>query len=87
MFGNTFSFDTYKFNVYNLVPKKLTKDELLEKAQSDAQNYIDNEVLPNTKNGKILNSNLVIDYEDEEKVSIRVIYELTEEVGYFKERN
>ena len=87
LFGNTFSFDTYKFNIYNLVPKKLTKDEILEKAQSDAQNYIDNEVLPNIKNGKILNSNLVIDYEDEEKVSIRVIYELTEEVGYFKERN
>ena len=26
-------------------------------------------------------------YEDNEKISVRVVYDLTEEVGYFRERN
>ena len=86
-FGNTLSFDIYKFNIYNLVDRLRSRDEILQVAQSDAENYINNEVLPKTRNGKIINSNLIIDYEDNEKISVRIVYELTEEVGYFRERN
>ena len=86
-FGNTLSFDIYKFNIYNLVDRLRSRDEIFQVAQSDAENYINNEVLPKTRNGKIINSNLIIDYEDNEKISVRIVYELTEEVGYFRERN
>ena len=86
-FGNTLSFDIYKFNIYNLVDKLRSRDEILQVAQSDAENYINNEVITKTRNGKIINSNLIIDYEDNEKISVRIVYELTEEVGYFRERN
>ncbi len=86
-FGNTLSFDIYKFNIYNLVDRVRSKEEILQIAQKDSEDYINNEVLPNTRNGQIINSNLIIDYEDNEKISVRVVYELTEEVGYFRERN
>ena len=84
LFGNEISFNFYKFNIYDLVEKQ---DEIIEKAKLDAQDYINNEVLPKTRNAKINNSEVFIDYEDEEKVSLRVVYNITEEIGYFRERN
>lgn len=86
-FGNTISFSLYKFNIYNLVEKQITKEEIIEKAKLDAQDYINNEVLPKTRNAKINGSDVIIDYEDEEKISLRVVYSITEEIGYFRERN
>ena len=87
LFGNEISFNFYKFNIYDLVEKQVSKDEIIEKAKLDAQDYINNEVLPKTRNAKINNSEVFIDYEDEEKVSLRVVYNITEEIGYFRERN
>ena len=80
-------FRYYKFNLYNLVDKQITKEEILQKAQKDADEYINDKVLPNIKNGRINGSEVIIDYEDEEKISLRVVYHITEEVGYFRERN
>jgi len=87
LFENEISFNFYKFNIYDLVEKQVSKDEIIEKAKLDAQDYINNEVLPKTRNAKINNSEVFIDYEDEEKVSLRVVYNITEEIGYFRERN
>ena len=64
----------------------LTKDEILEQANKDCEDYINSEVLPSTKNGKVLDKNLVIEYEDENKISIRFEINVLEEVGYFRER-
>lgn len=87
VFGNKVSFCLYKFNIYNLIEKQITKEEILEKAKSDSEEYINNEIMPNIRNGKINETEIVVDYEDDEKISLRVIYKITEEVGYFRERN
>lgn len=87
LFGNEVSFNFYKFNIYDLVEKQISKDEIIQKAKKDADDYINNEVLPKTRNAKINGSEVFIDYEDEEKVSLRVVYSITEEIGYFRERN
>jgi len=87
LFENEISFNFYKFNIYDLVEKQVSKDEIIEKAKLDAQDYINNEVLPKTRNAKINNSEVFIDYEDEEKVSLLVVYNISEEIGYFRERN
>ena len=62
------------------------QDEILEQANKDCEDYINNEVLPNTKNGKVLDKNLLIEYEDENKISVRFEINVLEEVGYFRER-
>ena len=86
LFGNNISFILYRFDIYNLKDIVLTKDEILEKANKDCEDYINSEVLPSTKNGKVLDKNLVIEYEDENKISIRFEINVLEEVGYFRER-
>ena len=86
LFGNNISFILYRFDIYNLKDIVLTKDEILEKANKDCEDYINNEVLPNTKNGKVLDKNLLIEYEDENKISVRFEINVLEEVGYFRER-
>ena len=86
LFGNNISFILYRFDIYNLKDIVLTKDEILEQANKDCEDYINSEVLPSTKNGKVLDKNLVIEYEDENKISIRFEINVLEEVGYFRER-
>lgn len=86
LFGNSISFNLYEFSIYNLVEKQITKEEILEKAKIDAQNYIESEVLPKTKNSHVKSSDVIVDYEDDERISVRVIYQISEEVGYFRER-
>jgi hypothetical protein len=70
-----------------LVEKQITKEDIIEKAKSDSLEYINNEILPNAKNASIDSYEIIIDYEDEEKISLRVVYKIIEEVGYFRERN
>ena len=43
--------------------------------------------MPNVRNGKILDSQISIEYEDEEKIKVKIVYQISEEVGYFRERN
>jgi sporulation protein YqfD len=87
LLGNKIAFSLYKFNIYNLVEKQITKEDIIEKAKSDSLEYINNEILPNAKNASIDSYEIIIDYEDEEKISLRVVYKIIEEVGYFRERN
>lgn len=86
LFGNNISLILYKFKIYNLKDRVLTREEIISTAESDAQNYINNEVLPTLKNAKIINHNVIIDNENNEKILVRIVYDITEEVGYFKER-
>lgn len=86
LFGNKISFILYRFDIYNLKDMVLTKEQILEQANNECDEYINNEILPNTKNGEVLDKNLIIEYEDENKVCIKVEINVLEEVGYFRER-
>ncbi len=86
LFGNKISFILYRFDIYNLKDIVLTKEQLIEQANIDCEEYINNEILPNTKNGEVLDKNLIIEYEDENKICVKVEINVLEEVGYFKER-
>ena len=86
LFGNNISFILYRFDIYNLKDKLLTKDQILERANIDCENYIKDEILPNTKNGELLDKNLVIEQEDNNKINIKFEINILEEVGYFRER-
>lgn len=87
LFGNNISFVFYTFRLYDLIDRTRTKDEIISTANIEAEEYINNEILPTLKDAQVINKEMFIDYEDEQKVSIRFVFEVTEEVGYFKERN
>lgn len=87
LFGNNIAFNFYTFKIYELKDRTRTKDEIISTANIDAEDYFNTEILPNLKNAELLNKELLIVYEDEQKVSIKIIFEMIEEVGYFKERN
>ncbi len=86
IFGNNISFDLYKFNIYNNIEIEQTKEDIIELAKKEAEEYINVEVLPNCINGAVENSDVVILNEDEEKINIKVVYDITQEIGCFKER-
>ncbi len=86
LFGNKIAFSTYKFRIYNLKTVKRTRENIMTSIDSDAQNYMETEILPNLRNPQIINKEIIIDSEDEEKINVRVVFDVREEVGYFRER-
>lgn len=86
LFGNTISFCSYKFLIYELEEYYLSKEEIMDMAKSDAKNFLYNDILPNCKDAEVLTEDIEVTYEDEEKISLNVIYKINEEVGYFKGR-
>ena len=64
----------------------MSRDEIIDKAKSDADNFLNYDVLPYCKDAVVLNEDVQITYEDEETISLNVIYKINEEVGYFKGR-
>ncbi len=86
LFGNNISFDLYKFNIYNNIEIEQTKEDIIELAKNEAEEYINREVLPNCINGVVENSDVIILNEDEDKINIKVVYTITQEIGCFKER-
>ena len=87
LFGNNIAFNFYTFKIYELKDRIRTKDEIISTANIDADNYFNTEILPNLKNAELLNKEHSIVYENEQKVSVKINFEVIEEVGYFKERN
>lgn len=87
IFGNDIELSWYKFEIYNLIEKERTSDEIIELAKQDANNYLNNEVLVNAKNGVLKNSNIIQDSSNPDYLNVKVVFEVTEDVGYFKERN
>lgn len=86
LFGNTISFDLYQFNLYNNIDKIISKEDILQIAQDESNTYIQNEILPNCKNGYVEYIDVVIEDENEEGMTVNVIYHIIEEIGCFKER-
>ena len=75
-----------KFLIYELEEYYLSKEEIMNMAKSDAKNFLYNDILPNCKDAEVLTEDIEVTYEDEEKISLNVIYKINEEVGYFKGR-
>ena len=66
LFGNYISFNFYKFKMYELIVRVRTKDEIISTANNEAQNYFNEEILPNLKNSEVINKALIITQEDEQ---------------------
>lgn len=84
LFGQQISFDIYQCREYEEVELLHTKEQLIEKANLDIQNYLNQEILPNTKEGKLADQNIEVE-ELEEKIKIKATYVVNEEVGKFVE--
>lgn len=85
LFGKSISFDLYKFTEYEESSFKKSKDEILEEAKIDGKNYIDNEILPNTNTGSIVDN--VMDIEETENgIKVNIKYTINERIGKFVER-
>ncbi len=85
-FGIEISFDLYKCVEYveNEVIK--TREELIQESNKDIEMYLNNDILPNTINGGLVDKKIV--YTDtEEGVTVKTIYIINEDIGEFKERN
>ncbi|MBO5477062.1 MAG: sporulation protein YqfD [Clostridia bacterium] len=87
LFGNNISFSFYTFKIYNLKDRVCSKDEIISTANVEAEEYFNSEILPSLKEAKVINKELFIDSEDDKKVTIRIVFDVVEKVGYFKERN
>lgn len=85
LFGKSISFDLYKFTEYEESSFKKSKDEILDEAKIDGKNYIDNEILPNTNTGSIVDN--VMDIEETENgIKVNIKYTINERIGKFVER-
>lgn len=87
LFGNNISFSFYTFKIYNLKDRVRSKDEMISTANVEAEEFFNSEILPNLKEAQVINKELFIDSEDDKKVTIRIVFDVVEKVGYFKERN
>ena len=86
IFNNKLSLTLYRFNIYNEKSITRSDEEIEELARNEAQEYIEKTVLPDLRSPKITNKELIIDSKDEDKVCVRMVYDIVEEIGYFKER-
>lgn len=86
IFNNKLSLTLYRFNIYNEKSITRSDEEIEELAKNEAQEYIEKTVLPDLRSPKITNKELIIDSKDEDKVCVRMVYDIVEEIGYFKER-
>ena len=83
---NKLSFILYKYNIYTTKEISRTKDEIMNIANIEAEDYLSNEILPKLRNGKEIKRDVIIENEDSNKILVKVAFEVEEEVGYFKER-
>ena len=64
----------------------MSREDILDMAKKDATRFLNDEILPNCKDAVILSEDIVVTAEDEETISLNVVYKINEEVGYFKGR-
>jgi len=86
VFGQNISLDLYKCVEYSEIKVCKTKQELIDSSNNDIQKYLEEEILPNTKNGSL--SDKTVEYTDtQEGFKVKVTYIVNEEIGEFVERN
>lgn len=84
VFGNEMSFDIYECREYDQTIISKTKDELIQKANTDIEKYLNNEILPQTKDGSLVDQVTEI-IELENGIKVVTKYVVNEEVGTFVE--
>lgn len=82
IFGCKISFDYYDFNEYIEVQKNYTKDELINISKIDSANYFQNEILPFTTNGNLVDITYNIT-EEQDKIVVVAKYTVNERIGEF----
>ncbi|MDD3303970.1 MAG: sporulation protein YqfD [Clostridia bacterium] len=84
LFGFKLSFDLYKCSEYKEINVTRTKEELIEIARKEAEEYILNEIKNNTTDG-VLKHNEPMITEIEDGISVTTKFVINEEVGKFIE--
>lgn len=82
LFGNEISFILYTCNEYIENDVTYTKDELLEFANVDIEDHLNNEILPYCTSGMLINKNINVEDIDG-GIKVKVVYEINEEAGKF----
>lgn len=82
IFGKEISFIIYTCNEYIEKDLVYTKDELIEIANVDIDKYLNNEILPKTISGTLINKNITTQ-DTSDGIKVNVIYEINEEIGKF----
>lgn len=83
IFGKELSFDIYTCVEYKEKEIKNTKEELIQESNQDIEEYLNNEILNNTKLGKLVNKVLNVS-DTRNGIKVRTVYTINEEVGEFK---
>lgn len=84
LFGNDISFDIYKCREYEESSITKTKEELIQLSNIDIDNYLNNEILPSTIGGVLVDKNIEV-VELEGKIKVVAKYVVNEEIGKFVE--
>ncbi len=82
LFGNTFSFDLYKCEEYEEVINTRDKDTLIKIAENDSNNYLETEILANTKEGTLVDKTYEVQDIDG-GIIVTTKFIVNEEVGRF----
>lgn len=77
----------YKFMPYDLKEIKRSEEELIELCIKEANEYIENDIIPTLNDASIIDYEVSVIEKDEEKIKINVKFNIKEKVGYFKERD
>lgn len=83
VFGMEISFDLYSFDEYTEVEKIVSKDEIMKIASDDADSYLKDSIIPNCKNGTLVNTFTDI-VEKDDKIICKSKYVVNEQIGEFR---
>lgn len=83
VFGMEISFDLYSFDEYTEVEKIVSKDEIMKIASDDADSYLKDSIIPNCKNGTLVNTFTDI-VEKDDKIICKIKYVVNEQIGEFR---
>lgn len=86
IFGQNISFDLYSCNEYTEKTIQNIKEELVTKNEEDITKFLNEEILPNTVDGKLVDKKTVYE-ETEDGFTSKTVYVINEEIGEFVERN
>lgn len=82
LFDNKISFDIYTYSEYIENKIQYTKEQLIEFANKDIEEYLNNEILPNCISGSLIEKSINIE-DIEDGIKVNVVYQINEEVGNF----
>lgn len=85
IFGKQISFDLYKCIEYDEEEIKKSKEELINDSNKDIEEYLNKEILPNTRDGKLVDKKTEV-FDTEDGIKAKTTYIVNESIGKFVER-